>query len=88
MLVFDAWYPETFFKVGYPETTSYLLQDLQTTSYNIWRPNKWTHVCISFDKSNLHLRVVKVKSYSKVRGIIYYWGTFHESARIFRTGKL
>ncbi|TRY70496.1 hypothetical protein TCAL_02367 [Tigriopus californicus] len=59
MLWFGANYPTSFFGIGYPEMTSYLLQDPGSQRYEIWIPNKWTHVCLSYEKANSYLRMVK-----------------------------
>ena len=53
-------YPRTFIQFGYPETTSYLLQEVDTQRFQIWVPQKWTHLCISFQKRDMHIRIVKV----------------------------
>ena len=61
---FEAWYPQTFFAFGNPQVKgsygAWLLQDPITGHYNIWRPNKWTHVCFSYEKKTSFIRMVKV----------------------------
>lgn len=61
LLWFGANYPFTFFGFGYPQMSSYLLQEPVTRRYDFWIPNKWTHVCLSFQKNRNYLRMVKVR---------------------------
>ena len=64
LLFIEAWYPVTFFEFGYPKARdsfgAYLLQDPTTDQYSIWTPNKWTHVCFSYEKNRNFMRMVKV----------------------------
>ena len=64
LLFIEAWHPVTFFEFGYPRARgsigAYLLQDPTTEQYSIWTPNKWTHLCFSYERKNQFIRMVKV----------------------------
>ena len=40
--------------------TSYLLQKVDSQRLQIWVPQKWTHLCINFQKRYLHVQIVKL----------------------------
>ena len=55
----EAWYPVTFFAFGNPQVKgsygAFLLQDPSNGQYGLWSPNKWTHVCFSYEKKRKYL---------------------------------
>ena len=63
LLYFGAGYPQTFFWFGNPMRKgsfgTFLLTDLQNRT-NIWVPNKWTQMCLSYQKRDAFLRVTLV----------------------------
>ena len=64
LLFIEAWYPVTFFEFGNPKAKgsfgAFLLQDPTTEQYSIWTPNKWTHLCFSYERTSNFIRMVKV----------------------------
>lgn len=64
MLWLGAWYPFSFFGFGNPKRSgsyaSFLLKYPNTTEFKVWIPNKWTHLCLSYERKTSFLRVVKV----------------------------
>ena len=67
MLWLGAWYNFSFFGMGNPRGpgsyASFLLKYPGTKEFKIWIPNKWTHICISYEKRTSFLRMVKVRIY-------------------------
>ena len=59
-----AWNTPTWFGFGYPidhgSYKSYVLREPETGSYQLWVPNKWTHLCFGYEKEASFLRMVKV----------------------------
>lgn len=41
---------------------NWIVKELQTNKFQIWSTNKWHHVCLSFDRTQFHLKFFKVKS--------------------------
>ncbi len=65
LLNLGANFPFSFFGFGNPKEEgsykTFVLRDVETGEFEVWATNRWSHVCISYQKSNGHLRVVKVR---------------------------
>ena len=53
-----ARYPATWFHF---DDTSWVIKDLWTNSYHIWKINVWHHICFSYSESNSFISLVKVR---------------------------
>ena len=53
-----ARYPATWFHF---DDTSWVIKDLWTNSYQIWKINVWHHICFSYSESNSFISLVKVR---------------------------
>ncbi len=42
---------------------SYLLKDPGSDNFEVWATNRWSHVCLSYQKMSGYMRVVKVYTY-------------------------
>ena len=64
LLWLGAWYPVTFFGFGSPKEAgsyrSFLLKYPNTDQFKVWIPNKWTQLCLSYDKKSKYILMVKV----------------------------
>ena len=65
LLDFGADYPESFFQFGHPRAEgsfkAFVLRDAGSTDdYEVWATNRWSHMCLSYRKSDGFIRVVKV----------------------------
>ena len=64
LLFFGAWYPQTFFGFGHPRRkgsyATYLLTDTRNRT-DVWVPNKWTQMCLSYRKRDAFLRITVVR---------------------------
>ncbi len=60
---FGANYPFSFLGFGSPRQKgfykSFLLRDPDESDFEIWSSNRWSHVCLAYQKSDGYLRIVK-----------------------------
>ena len=63
LLWFDASFPYSFFGFGHPRKKgsykSFLIRDPERDDFEVWATNRWSHVCLSYEKRTGHLRIVK-----------------------------
>ena len=64
-----ARYPYTHFHFGNTES-SWIIKDILTDSYQIWKINKWHHICFSYSESNSHISLVKVRY---IQEYFFWW---------------
>ena len=64
-----ARYPYTHFHFGNTES-SWIIRDILTDSYQIWKINNWHHICFSFSESNSHISLVKVRY---IQEYFFWW---------------
>ena len=64
-----ARYPYTHFHFGNTES-SWIIRDILTDSYQIWKINKWHHICFSYSESNSHISLVKVRY---IQEYFFWW---------------
>ena len=66
-MTMDASYPSTWFHFGNQNRenarSNWIMKDLFRNSFLQWYVDKWHHLCISYDKKNNHIAVVKVLLY-------------------------
>jgi len=70
MLWLDATFPYSFFGFGHPiakgSYKSYLIRDPDRAGFEVWATNRWSAFCLSYEKENGHLRIVKVWNVTQV----------------------
>ena len=63
-MTFGARVPVMFFTFGSPRAKgshkAFLLTDPDTGEYIIWTANRWSHVCIAYEKARGFIKVVLV----------------------------
>ena len=63
MLWLGANYPESFVGFGHPRSVgsykSFLLKDPERSGFEVWASNRWSHLCLIYEKDNGRLRIVK-----------------------------
>ncbi|CAM6054349.1 unnamed protein product [Sphagnum tenellum] len=63
LLWFGTGYPFSFFGFGYPQKhgsyKSWLLKDPDTGDFEVWASNRWSHICLAYNKATGLVRVVK-----------------------------
>ncbi|CAM6054348.1 unnamed protein product [Sphagnum tenellum] len=63
LLWLGAGYPYSFFGFGYPirhgSYKSWLLKDPDTGDFEVWASNRWSHMCLAYNKATGLVRIVK-----------------------------
>ncbi len=80
LLTLGANYPRTFVTFGHPQAkgtyNSYLLNEMETGSYDIWTTSQWNHFCLSYHRDGA-IRTVKVHCTVQYYTYIIHSKVFH-----------